>query len=814
MDFDVRGGQNVLKNIQAQLNGTYSLGKPIKRTILANEYNGFSRFFHAELAKQPAKFTQTGVEVSLLVPESAPIKDWDKRRLEENGVAIVKAKKRPCFPVPIDWLSYPPEKLKSGIVIGIGARLGKIAQHWKERYQYKKIYIDQGNERPLGSCYKVVETYEDLEDYRKKLSIAANFSVPIGPKTTDDLSASLRSERKQVFNLASGIFSHFSNSNHVANDGRNFRVQLLGGDNSDNFFKDGLKTAADAVAELENNSYDLVYVRERKATEQQFKDLFHKCGVSKSQLRIRNLPKTEDQWKKLFCVVDLAIMPSDDKEFGLEALLALSAGRPVLVHGESGFGEALRDVTFGTSAIVDSDDARECATNDGRNFRVLLLGGDNPDNFFKDGLKTAADAVAELKNNSYHLIYVGAGKGTEQQFKDLFHKCGVSKSQLRIRNLPKTEDEWKKLFCEVDLAIMPSDDKEFALEALLALSAGRPVLVHGESGFGEALRDVTFGTSAIVDSDDAREWASRIKTMSEKDKKIRLEEAAMLRSNYDEKYSWEKQCGVSKSQLRIRNLPKTEDQWKKLFCVVDLAIMPSDDKEFGLEALLALSAGRPVLVHGESGFGEALRDVTFGTSAIVDSDDARECATNDGRNFRVLLLGGDNPDNFFKDGLKTAADAVAELKNNSYHLIYVGAGKGTEQQFKDLFHKCGVSKSQLRIRNLPKTEDEWKKLFCEVDLAIMPSDDKEFALEALLALSAGRPVLVHGESGFGEALRDVTFGTSAIVDSDDAREWASRIKTIREKDKKTRLEEAAMLRANYDEKYSWEKQLTHLVAMM
>ena len=189
-------------------------------------------------------------------------------------------------------------------------------------------------------------------------------------------------------------------------------------------------------------------------------------------------------------------------------------------------------------------------------------------------------------------------------------------------------------------------------------------------------------------------------------------------------------------------------------------------------------------------------------------------ATNDGRNCRVLLLGGDNPDNFFKDGLKTAADAVAELKNNSYHLIYVGAGKGTEQQFKDLFHECGVSKSQLRIRNLPKTEDEWKKLFCEVDLAIMPSGDKEFGLEALLALSAGLPVLVHGESGFGEALRDVTFGTSAIVDSDDASEWASRIKKIRETDRKTRLKQAAELRSNYDEKYSWEKQLTPLVAMM
>ena len=370
------------------------MGKPIKVTILANECDLISSFFPEELARQLATFTQIGVEVSLLVPENTQIDDWSKRSLEENGVTIVKAKRRPGFTDPIDWLYYPPEDLKTDIVIGVGARLGKIAQHWKERYQCKEIYIDEENELPF-SRHKVVETYEDLEGYRKKLSTAANIPVAIGPKTADDLSASLRSEGKQVYNLTPGIISEFSNLNH--------------------------------------------------------------------------------------------------------------------------------------------------ATNEGRNFRVLLVGGDNPDNFFEDGLKTAADAVAELKNNSYHLIYVGAGKGTEQQFKDLFHKCGVSQSQLRIRNLPKTNDEWKKLFCEVDLAIMPSGDKEFGLEALLALSAGLPVLVHGESGFGEALRDVTFGTSAIVDSDDAREWASRIITIRETDRKTRLEQAAMLRSNYDEKYSWEKQ---------------------------------------------------------------------------------------------------------------------------------------------------------------------------------------------------------------------------------------------------------------------------------
>ena len=370
------------------------MGQRIKITILANEFTGRSSIFFKELAKQLAKFTQTGVEVSLLVPESVQINDWHKRRVEENGVTIVKAKKQPCFPDPIDWLCYPPEKLKSGIVIGIGERLGKIAQHWKERYQCKSIYIDQGNGLSPNS-YKVVESYEDLEDYRKELSIAANIPVAIGPKTTDDLSASLRPKGKQVFNLTPGIISEFSNLTH--------------------------------------------------------------------------------------------------------------------------------------------------ATNDGRNFRVLLVGGDNPDNFQEEGLELAAETMAELNDKSYHLIYVGARKETEKQFANLFHQCGVPKRQLTIRSLPKTKQEWKDLFCEVDLAIMPSGDKEFGLEALLALSAGLPVLVHGESGFGEALRDVTFGTSAIVDSDDANEWASRIKKIRETDRKTRLKQAAELRSNYDEKYSWEKQ---------------------------------------------------------------------------------------------------------------------------------------------------------------------------------------------------------------------------------------------------------------------------------
>ena len=250
--------------------------------------------------------------------------------------------------------------------------------------------------------------------------------------------------------------------------------------------------------------------------------------------------------------------------------------------------------------------------------------------------------------------------------------------------------------------------------------------------------------------------------------------------------------------------------------VIDESIK-DDIKELSLNADVPLAIGSKTSDYLSASLRPEGKQVFNLTPGIISEfSNLTVDGTKDGTKFRVLLVGGDtcNPQNFHEEGLELAAKTMAELNDKSYHLIVVDARKGTEKQFADLFHQHGVPKRQLKITSLPKTEDEWKYHFCEVDLAIMPSGEKEVGLEALLALSAGLPVLVHGESGFGEALRDVTLSKSAIVDSDDAKEWASRIKTIRETDRKTRLVQAASLRANYDGKYSWWKQLGPLVEMM
>ena len=56
-------------------------------------------------------------------------------------------------------------------------------------------------------------------------------------------------------------------------------------------------------------------------------------------------------------------------------------------------------------------------------------------------------------------------------------QCGIAKSQLNISCTPKREEAWKGLFCQADLAIMPSSEKGFGMMALAALSSGLPVLV-------------------------------------------------------------------------------------------------------------------------------------------------------------------------------------------------------------------------------------------------------------------------------------------------------------------------------------------------
>ena len=200
------------------------------------------------------------------------------------------------------------------------------------------------------------------------------------------------------------------------------------------------------------------------------------------------------------------------------------------------------------------------ATEERNSFNVLVFGrGDNED-FQLKGYDIAAKAIAELKDMTYKLVFVGATRGEEENVAEKLVEQGIDPCQLRVRCFNESREKLADLFCEVDLAIMPSRTEGFGLAALEALSAGLPVLVSGNSGFGEALKKVPFASSCVVESDDPKEWASAIKVVRHKDREMRLGESKVVRGAYGEKYSWKEQC--DKLVERMRNI--LEGQFKKL----------------------------------------------------------------------------------------------------------------------------------------------------------------------------------------------------------------------------------------------------------
>ena len=182
--------------------------------------------------------------------------------------------------------------------------------------------------------------------------------------------------------------------------------------------------------------------------------------------------------------------------------------------------------------------------------------------------------------------------------------------------------------------------------------------------------------------------------------------------------------------------------------------------------------------------------------------------------FSVLVFGRGDSEDFQLKGYDIAAKAIAELNDKTYKLTFVGATRGEEEQVAEMLLQQGIDPSQLKVRSFNESREQLAELFCEVDLAIMPSRTEGFGLAALEALSAGLPVLVSENSGLGKALKKVLYGSSYVVESEDPREWANAIKAVRRKERETRLKESKMVRAAYAEVYSWKEQCDKLVQQM
>ena len=336
--------------------------KTLKVTLLANEWNssrGGLSTINRHLAILMAERNE--VEVTLLVPQYA-CSEEEKRIAESHKIVIKEAERRPGYD-PLDWLSFPPKDLIIDVVLGHGAKLGKQAQIIRESHSCQWVQVVHTAPEELGmfkNYPRAIARGEEKTTAEVDLCKLANLVVAVGPKLTEAYSAYLRSCEKQqdIMSFTPGTFKEFSTLNQASVDSVKFRVLTFGRGVPEDFGLKGYDIAAKAIVELKDHSYHLIFVGAPDGKQEELAEGLLQNGISKRQLTVRKCLSSKEKLKDCFREVDLCIMPSRTEGFGLTALEALSAGLPILVSGNSGFGDALRTVPFGTSFVVDSEDPK------------------------------------------------------------------------------------------------------------------------------------------------------------------------------------------------------------------------------------------------------------------------------------------------------------------------------------------------------------------------------------------------------------------------------------------------------------------------
>ena len=333
--------------------------RKLRVTLLSTEWkassNGDLTTINRELAIQMAK--HPNVEVSVFLPQCS---EEDKKDADSYNVKLIEAAKLGGFE-PVDWLASVPQGHAMDCVLGHGVALGRQIQIIKRNSNYshcKWIQVVHTAPEEIG-MYKNISEGQQMQQTEIELCKMADQVVTIGPKLTDAYRYQLRNQ--DVFNLTPSILTEFLDVQQASEDRRTFCVLVIESGDSEDFYVKGYDIAGKAIANLKDKSYQLRFASKQRGKEDELADKLLQCGIGRNQLIICSFDENRETLANLFSVVNIAILPSKTEGFGLSALEALSAGLPVLVSGNSGIAEALREVPNGSQCIVDSEDPADWA---------------------------------------------------------------------------------------------------------------------------------------------------------------------------------------------------------------------------------------------------------------------------------------------------------------------------------------------------------------------------------------------------------------------------------------------------------------------
>ena len=334
--------------------------RTLRVTLLSSEWrsstDGDVSTINRELAIQLAKHPD--VQVSVFLPQCS---EEDKNSANNHKVQLIEAEEMTGVD-PVYWLINVPEHHSMDCIIGHGVHLGRQVQFIKKHHHCKWIQVVHTAPEELG-MYKSFSEGEQMQQIEIALCEKADQVVAVGPKLADAYKRYLRSGKKQqdVLDLTPSTFSEFLEVKQAAEERNKFCVLVIGSGDYEDFNLKGYDLAAQAIAELKDKSYQLRFICAPTGKGGEIAEKLLQHGIARSQLIVRSFNESREVLARLFCEVDMAIMPSRTEGFGLTALEALSAGLPILVSGNSGLGEALKKVPHGSNCVVDSEDPKDWA---------------------------------------------------------------------------------------------------------------------------------------------------------------------------------------------------------------------------------------------------------------------------------------------------------------------------------------------------------------------------------------------------------------------------------------------------------------------
>ena len=330
----------------------------LKITILASEWGsskGGLSTINRELAIHLAKLPN--VEITLFLPQCSEV---DKSTANGHEISIVEATRRPGYE-KLEWLAFPPDHLQIDVIVGHGVKLGRQAQFIRKSHKCKWVQVVHTDPEELGMFKyyaNAILAGERKHNVEVELCEMADFVVGVGPKLSEAFRSYLRWCQKDqtIFNFTPGVFDEFKSVEQVVEERKHCSVLVFGRGDTEDFELKGFDIAGRAVSKLRDTHLLFVGATDGKLDDTAQRLL--QCDLPANRLKVRSYVESREGLKRLFCEVDLVLMPSRTEGFGLTGLEALSAGLPVLVSENSGFGEALKKVPFGSSFVINSEDPK------------------------------------------------------------------------------------------------------------------------------------------------------------------------------------------------------------------------------------------------------------------------------------------------------------------------------------------------------------------------------------------------------------------------------------------------------------------------